>query len=206
MSATGMTEFSFNKRIVELVFKRLKDSPLIAPCVINPQGGPIMLPERTRIAADKGAELFLSIHHDSVQDKYLTKWSVGGKSLAYCDDFHGYGVFVSAKNAQAAHSETFARLLGGAMRGKGFEFALHHSEAVQGENRPILDKFLGVYLYNDLIVLKTAPMPAVLLECGVIVNRVEEAQMIKPETQERIVQAIVSAVTEYFESAQKRER
>jgi len=35
---------------------------------------------------------------------------------------------------------------------------------------------LGLYRFNDLEVLKTAPMPAALLETGIIVNRREEQE------------------------------
>ncbi len=199
ISATGIPEFRFNKRIAELLFARLKDSPHFAPYLINPAGGPITLPDRTRLATEKGAAVFLAIHHDSALDKYLSPWEVEGKTQRYCDDFHGYGVFTSQKNAQAARSLDFARLLGREMAEQGFEFSPHHAEKVPGENRPILDKFNGVYRYDDLIVLKTAPMPAVLLECGVILNRAEEKQLLEPATQERIVTAIVTALEKFRE-------
>ena len=64
---------------------------------------------------------------------------------------------------------------------------LHHAEKIPGEGRKLMDKDLGLYEFDDLIVLKTAAMPAVLLECGVIVNRSEEASLQTPEIQHRIV-------------------
>ena len=198
ISATGATEFSFNKRIVQLLADQLRRSARIEPRVINPSGAPISLPART--AKARGADLFLSIHHDSVQAKYLVPWTVAGKRQFYSDDFHGYGVFVSQKNVKAAASFAFARLLGGEMARQGFEFSPHHSEPVAGENRQIIDKYHGVYRYDDLIVLKTAAMPAVLLECGVIVNRAEEKLLKEAATQEKIVRAIVAALEQYFES------
>ena len=105
---------------------------------------------------------------------------------------------MSMKNRQADRSLAFAQMLGAAMRGQGFSFARHHAEAVQGENRPIIDEARGVYQYDDLIVLKHAPMPAVLLECGVIINRAEEVELEKPETQARIVEAVAGAVEQFL--------
>jgi N-acetylmuramoyl-L-alanine amidase len=197
-SATGRGEFFFNQQIVELISSDLKDSPSILPYVINPEGAPISLSLRARVAARQGAELFLAIHHDSVQDKYLVPWQVKGKSQKYCDTFQGFGVFVSEKNGQFSRSLRFARLLGKGMGHAGFPFSTHHSEAVKGENRRILDSSAGIYAYDDLIVLKTAPMPAALLECGVIVNREQERLLSERPTQEKIAQAVCAAVEEFF--------
>jgi N-acetylmuramoyl-L-alanine amidase len=47
-------------------------------------------------------------------------------------------------------------------------------------------------------VLKTATMPAVLLECGVIVNRSEEASLQTPEIQHRIAEAAAEAIMQFL--------
>ena len=87
--------------------------------IINPDGKSISLVERTRQAANKHATLFLSIHHDSVQRRYVKEWSVGGKTHLYSDNFSGFSVFVSRKNRKFAQSLQFARLLGEAMIARG---------------------------------------------------------------------------------------
>jgi N-acetylmuramoyl-L-alanine amidase len=46
-----------------------------------------------------------------------------------------------------------------------------------------------VHYYDNLIVLKTARTPAVLLEAGVIVNRDEETNMLSAETRRKIAAA-----------------
>jgi hypothetical protein len=48
----------------------------------------------------------------------------------------------------------------------GFAPTLHH---VARDSRTIINNERGIYAFDDLVVLKTARMPAVLLECGVIV-------------------------------------
>jgi len=199
-SARGEGEFTFNQRIVRLLAARLERSAIAAPVVINPEGGKIALIDRAKFAAREGAELFLSIHHDSANDKYLHWWDPDGdgSKQQYSDNFRGYGVFVSKKNRQADRSLKFALALGAAMKARGFVFTPHHSEPIQGESRPILDESSGVYQYDDLIVLKNAPMPAALLECGVIINRAEELELKKPETQARIADAAASAIETFF--------
>lgn len=76
------------------------------------------------------------------------------------------------------------------MREKGLQPSPHHAENIQGENREWADKENGVYFYDDLIVLKTAAMPAVLLEAGVIVNKEEEQAVQTPERRNIIATAI----------------
>ena len=199
-SARGKGEFDFNQRIVRQLAARLEKSRVVFPFVINPDGGKIGLLDRPRIAAQQGAELFLAIHHDAAAEKYELPWEPNGDGVKqrYCDQFRGYGAFMSMKNREPGRSLIFARALGAAMRAQGFVFATHHAEAIPGENRTILDPDRGVYQYDDLIVLKHAPMPAALLECGVIINRAEELELEKPETQARIVEAAASAIEQFF--------
>ena len=196
-SARGVGEYSFNKTIAEALLRSLTKSGEVDALIINPNGKSISLVERTRQAASKQATLFLSVHHDSVQRRYVKEWSVGGKTHLYSDNFSGFSVFVSRKNPKFAQSLQFARLLGEAMIARGFPPTLHHAEKIPGEGRNLIRKDLGLYEFDDLIVLKTATMPAVLLECGVIVNRSEEASLQTPETQQRIADAATEAIIKF---------
>jgi N-acetylmuramoyl-L-alanine amidase len=195
-SARGEGEFNFNQRLAQQLFTRLQKSPVIAPYLINPKGGRIGLIDRPKLAAAQGAELLISIHHDSANDRYVENWDPAGdgRIQKYSDRFRGYGVFVSLKNRQSDRSLQFARLLGDAMKTQGFSFSPHHAEPIKGENRTIIDDARGIYQYDDLIVLKHAPMPAVLVECGVIIHRTEELELKKPEVQSRIVEALALAI------------
>ena len=199
-SARGAGEYYFNRRIAEALFRSLKEFGQVDAFIINPHGASISLAERTRQAANKRATLFLSIHHDSVQRRYVKEWTVDGKTRLYSDNFSGFSVFVSRKNRQFAQSLKFARLLGEAMIARGFSPTWHHAEKIPGEGRTLLDKNLGLYEFSDLVVLKTAAMPAVLLECGVIVNRSDEASLQKPEVQQRIADAAAEAIVKFMHS------
>jgi len=197
ISATGVPEFVFNQRIVELINERLLPSKIVAPIVINPEGKPITLTERTRRAALAGAAFFVAVHHDSVNDKYLESTEVSGKKVFYSDKFEGYGVFISRKNPDFDKCLAFARLVGGQLE-QSLPFASHHHEAIKGENRPILDGERGIYEYDDLIVLKSALMPAALVECGVIVNREQDLLLRQPAMQRIIAGAIATGIEQYF--------
>ena len=196
-SARGVGEYHFNKTIAVALLRSLNKSGEVEVFIINPHGASISLAERTRQAATKRAAVFLSIHHDSVQRRYVKEWNVDGKTHLYSDKFSGFSVFVSRKNRKFARSMQLARLLGEAMVARGFSPTWHHAEKIPGEGRTLVDKDLGLYEFDDLIVLKMAPMPAVLLECGVIVNRSEEASLQKPEIQQRIADAATEAILQF---------
>ena len=197
-SARGVGEYYFNRTIAEAVLRSLKQSGEVEAFIINPQGKSISLAERTRQAANKRATLFLSIHHDSVQRRYVKEWKVDGKTHLYSDKFSGFSVFVSRKNRKFAQSQRLGRFLSEAMLARGFSPTLHRAEKIPGEGRNLLDKDLGLYEFEDLIVLKTAAMPAVLLECGVIINRSEETSLQKPEIQQRIADAATEAIIKFL--------
>ena len=197
-SARGVGEYYFNRAIAAALLRSLKKAGEVEVFIINPQGTSISLAERTRQAANKRATLFLSIHHDSVQRRYVKEWKVDGKTHLYSDNFSGFSVFVSRKNRKFAQSLRFARLLGEAMVARGFSPTLHHAEKIPGEGRNLVDHDLGLYEFDDLVVLKTAAMPAVLLECGVIINRSEEASLQRPEIQQRIADAAAEAIGKFM--------
>jgi len=84
------------------------------------------------------------------------------------------------------------------MVARGFSPTLHHAEQIPGEGRNLVNKDFGLYEFDDLIVLKTAAMPAALLECGVIVNRNEEASLQTLEIQHRIADAAAEAIMQFL--------
>jgi N-acetylmuramoyl-L-alanine amidase len=205
ISASGRPEYEFNREIARQLEERLKEGnkdggPTIKPFVISSEK-PMALPTRTKIAASKNADLFVSIHHDSAQDKYLEEREVNGKEERFTNEFSGYSVFVSSKNPRYDESLDVARRIGRAMQSNGFKFARHHHEQIAGENRPFADEAAGVYAFDDLVVLKTATMPAVLVECGVIVNPKEEQALQTKECQAAITSAIVRGIRDHFAKA-----
>ncbi|GAB7537057.1 N-acetylmuramoyl-L-alanine amidase [Burkholderia sp. 3C] len=132
------------------------------------------------------ANLFISIHHDSIQQQYLD----AGRQR----NFHGYAIFVSERNPHYAQSLRCAKAVGERMLAAGETPSLYHAEPIHGENRPLLDRRLGIHRFDDLMVLHTAPMPALLIEAGVIVNPDEERRLAQPETIRRIGGAIAAGI------------
>jgi N-acetylmuramoyl-L-alanine amidase len=119
---------------------------------------------------------------------------VDGVERAYSDRFRGFSVFYSGSGARPQESLRLALRLADALLGLGLAPTLHHAEPIEGEGRPLVDARRGVYRYDALAVLRRAEMPAVLVECGVLVNRDEELALRDPGHQERVARALAAAL------------
>jgi N-acetylmuramoyl-L-alanine amidase len=158
----------------------------------------ISLDGRAELANTRQANLFLAVHHDSAQLKYLNRTEVNGAPAYQTKQaIAGYSIFVSAINPKFAQSLQFAKLLGGELRALGRPPTLHHAEPIAGENRTLLEANLGIYQFDELLVLRKTTVPAVLLEVGVIVDPEDEAYVSDTAKQDAIVKAIVAAVNAF---------
>jgi N-acetylmuramoyl-L-alanine amidase len=201
LSARNDFEFGFNLRLAKLIAEKLKSEGFAATRVLVTEGrAKPSLFNRVRAAAELNAELVLSIHHDSVPDKLLDEWEFEGAKSHFSDRFSGYSLFVSRDNARFETSLMFARLIGGQLKERGLQYASQYTLPIMGRYRhPLLDKTVGVYRFDQLIVLARTRSPAVLLEAGSIINRDEEMAMNSPERQELIGTAVTAAVKEFCE-------
>ncbi|MBB4287470.1 N-acetylmuramoyl-L-alanine amidase [Roseospira goensis] len=191
-SARGRPEYAFNRDLT----LRLRDQMHAAGItgaflVTTADGGAPGLWDRPRIAGARGAHALLSIHHDSVQPQFLETGTLDGRPARYSRHARGHALFVSSKNLYAARSTVLARAIGQALTDWGLTPTLHHAEPIAGENRPLLDEALGIHDFADLVVLKAAPMPAVLIEAGVIVHPEEELEAQDPFRQDLVIDGIV---------------
>jgi N-acetylmuramoyl-L-alanine amidase len=191
ISARGIPEFDYNLRLAREVSEALGRAGH-KTLLIGDDGLAENLGARAPRA--KGMDLFISIHHDSVQPRFLSAWESAGETYWYSDRFSGFSLFVSRLNSHTEASLKCASAIGAALRGAGFRPSRYHADPVVGENRPFADEANGVHYFDNLAVLKTASTPALLFEAGVIVNRDEELRMRNPAVRNRIVEAIVSAI------------
>lgn len=199
ISSTGRVEYEYNKNITNQLFKELTSQNYFVYQVINS----ISLLERTNMVNKEGADILLVIHHDSVQPKYFKKYLYNGKEMFYSNNFTGYSIFFSGKNKFQDKSLKFANFLGIRMIENGFIPTLHHAEKIPGEGRDLVDKYYGIYKYNDLILLKNSKVPSILLECGIIVNAEEEAKLMDPSYQNKIINSIIKSIEDYCIYQQK---
>ena len=176
ISAYGVTEFEYNHALAAVLAARLA-SEGVPVRLIGHRGEMAELRARPREAEAAGAGFFLSIHHDSVKEEHLQPWNWNGRALRHAEGFAGFSLFVSRLNPRLDESLACASAIGAALRRAGLPVATHHGVSSAGVERPWADEANGVYFYDNLVVLKTATVPAVLLEAGVIVNRDEERDL-----------------------------
>jgi N-acetylmuramoyl-L-alanine amidase len=190
-SARGQPEFEFNRDLAVEIESAARGRGLHT-LLIGYDGFMSQLTRRTAAAA--GAGFFLAVHHDSVQPYLIRTWEYDNVERRFNDDHSGFSLFVSRKNPALKRSLSCASAIGAALRGAGFAPSLYHADPIPGENKPFADKANGVHYYDNLIVLKTARSPAVLLEAGVIVNRDEELTMRSEGTRKRIAAAVAQGL------------
>jgi N-acetylmuramoyl-L-alanine amidase len=198
-SARDVPEFVFNLRLAQRVEQKLKAEGFAETRLLVTEGkAKPSLFKRVTAANDLNADLFLSIHHDSVPNKLLEDWEFEGKKSHFSDRFAGYSVFVSRDNPDFRTSLAFAELVAKEMKAQGLRYADQYTLPIMGHyQHPLLNKETGVYSYDQLVVLRKTRMPAVLLEAGSIINRDEELKMVSPERQDIISSAVTAAVREF---------
>lgn len=183
ISASDRPEFEYNRDLANEVQSELLRMGLRVR-MIGERGDYAVLHHRTRDA--RGADLFVSIHHDSVKEALLPQ----------AERFSGFSLFISRMNAKPERSLACASAIGARLRGAGFTPSRYHADAVLGESRPFADEPNGVHYYDRLAVGRSAAMASVLVEAGVIVNRDEDSRMRKPEVRRRIATAVAEGVRE----------
>ena len=190
ISASRVPEFEFNIALAAEVKAELEKLQ-VKVRLIGERGDYAVLHHRTRDA--QGADLFVSIHHDSVKEWLLPR----------AGEFSGFSLFISKFNPFPERSLACASLMGKRLRESGFTPSRYHADPVLGAPRPFADEANGVHYYDNLAVGRSAAMPSVLVEAGVIVNREEEGRMRDPEVRRRIAAAVAAGARDCLAREEK---
>jgi N-acetylmuramoyl-L-alanine amidase len=199
ISARGVPEFEFNLNLARQIEQKLIETGF-AKTVLLVTAGPARpgLLKRVMRANRMPADLFVSIHHDSVPEVFKELWEYLGKENRFSDRFKGHSIFVSYDNPARKGSLLFANLLGRELKARELHYTPHYTEESMGRyRRELVDADAGVYRYDKLVVLRATRMPAVLLEAGSIVNRDEELVMASPERHALVSTAVTEAVEKF---------
>ncbi len=199
VSARGASEYGFNFVLARQIEAHLRKAGFAKTTVlITPGAARPSLFRRVAQANKLSANLLLSIHHDSVPEKFKKEWEYEGKEFSFSDRFKGHSIFISSKNGDRRGSLLFGSMLGRALGARGLKYTPHYTEKFMGSRqRELVDRVAGVYRFDQLVVLKNTHMPAVLLEAGSIVNREEELELLSEERQSTIGDAVTQAVESF---------
>jgi N-acetylmuramoyl-L-alanine amidase len=201
-SARGVPEYDFNLKLADAITRALLDAGFDKTVRLITATPPWRgLVERAERANKMQADLFISVHHDSVPDNLMESWEYEGRQHQFSDRFKGYSIFISNENADRSRSLGFGHALGSALQARGLHYTAHYTLPLMGRHRhELLDGEAGVYRYDQLVVLRDTRMPAVLLEAGSIVNRQEELELASPERRALISAAAAQAIAEFCAS------
>ena len=196
ISSRNVPEYDFNLRLAKYLERSLIEDGF-TKTVLLVTGGRARPSLFARVAKANGlsANLLVSIHHDSVPDSLMESWEFEGKESHFSDRFRGHSIFVSYENPHRNGSLLFGRLLGKQLKDRGLQYARQYTQPIMGRyRRKLVDPDVGVYRYDQLMVLRGTQMPAVLLEAGSIINREEELQMNSAERLDLISASLTTAV------------
>jgi len=186
ISARGRSEFEFNRVFAGVLAGALRKRDL-GVREINFAGDMGSLAERPAQAV--GSDFFIAIHHDSISLPYLKLWDWDGSEASYAEQKRGFGLFVSAQSPDLATSLRCGSSIGAMLRRVGFVPTPWH-----GRNHLAADAENGVWYYDNLVVLYRTTLPAVLFEAGVIKHREEELELLDPERQARMADALATGL------------
>jgi len=185
-SARGRSEFEFNRELAGRMVLALRGRGVDVQ-EINAAGDIGSLaarPERAR-----GSDFFISVHHDSINAEYLEFWDWDGSEASFTTLKRGFGIFVSRRNPELAASLRCASAMGAMLRRGGFVPTPWH-----GRKHQAADAENGVWYYDNLVVLHKATFPAVLFEAGVIKHREEELELLDPDYQAHMADAVATGI------------
>jgi N-acetylmuramoyl-L-alanine amidase len=90
ISARNVSEFTYNLRLARRIEEKLKAEGFARTKLLVTEGkARRSLFRRVDAASDLRADLLLSIHHDSVPNKFLEEWEFEGKKSRFSDRFSG---------------------------------------------------------------------------------------------------------------------
>jgi N-acetylmuramoyl-L-alanine amidase len=170
----------------------------------------VSLDKRLKFSRDSGADLFISLHADSIEEK-VAAGSIRGATI--------YTLSSKASDDQArimAEKENASDLLAGIESyDKGnddqvknilIDLMKRETSNFSADFSQVLAKRLGKTIEMSRVprrsaafkVLKQTDAPSVLVELGYISNQTDEEQMLTPEWQSKVADAVAGAVQIYF--------
>ncbi len=152
------------------------------------------LDRRVKLANQKKADLFLSIHTNSAR---YNRWSADGFET-YCprSKSANYG---SIDDIDITNESDLGVIIGDLNEGNVLEKSRRLASVIQGElSKRLLIPNRGVKEKN-YFVLKYTEMPSALVEIGFICNRNMEANLRDPHVRQVIAETLYKAIIRYFQ-------
>lgn len=202
----GLEEKTVTLEIARALAARIDAEPGMRAVLTRDRDVFLPLRERLRIARAAKADLFVSIHADSVHDE-----SVSGSSV-YVLSLHGA---TDEAARWLAERENAADLLGGvSLANKGTRLAsvlldltqtasisasMTAAEGVLGSLERVAPVCKTRVQQAAFVVLKSPDIPSMLVETAYISNPADERRLRNPRDRRRLADAIFAGLRRYFE-------
>ncbi|MBV9698080.1 MAG: N-acetylmuramoyl-L-alanine amidase [Gammaproteobacteria bacterium] len=200
---SGTREKDVTLAIARALAARIDQEPGMRAVLTRSRDEFVPLPERTRRARQAHADMFISVHADSIADRTISGASV------YVLSLHG----ASSEAARIiAERENSADLAGGVPLSEG-DLTPILLDATQSEiigvsataAERVVSALQGVGELRKpqvqragFVVLKSPAIPSMLIETAYISNPAEERRLRSAPQQERLAEAIASGVRSFF--------
>jgi N-acetylmuramoyl-L-alanine amidase len=170
----------------------------------------ISLDQRLKFSADNAADLFISLHADSIEEKTAKETIRGATIYTLSGQASDEQARIMAEKENAsdliAGIENFDRGGGDQVKNILIDLLKRETSNFSADFSQVLAKRLGRTIAMSRIprrsaafkVLKQTHAPSVLVELGYLSNQTDEQQMLTAEWQSRVAAAITEAVQIYF--------
>ncbi len=143
----------------------------------------LTLNQRSDYAAKVGADLFVSIHADSAEASSANGVETFTMTAAGCDSSNYYGQSGDKSTKRGNQYDAANAVLGFSIQSNLVKMSKRSDRGLRRAR---------------FAVLKNAPCPAALVECGFLSNPEEEALMIDPNYREAVARGISNGILGYI--------
>jgi N-acetylmuramoyl-L-alanine amidase len=204
---TGLVEKTVTLAIARAVRDRLEASGRYKVVMTRSDDRRVELEERVRIAREAGADLFLSIHSDSM----ASGASVRGASVYTLADYaegrtrteilrdDPYILDVDLSDRPAEVGSILVDLVQRDTKNQSSAFA----EALIPHLREAGPLLRNTHRSKGFYVLLAPDVPAVLLEAGFLSNRQDEALLASDDHRQKLADAIAAGIDDYFDQRER---
>jgi N-acetylmuramoyl-L-alanine amidase len=210
--ATGTTTRTPEKDITlafaKILNEKLKNEPGIRAVMTRDSDKFLSLSERVLIARQKGANLLISLHADTLRQADIrgaTVYTISDKASDHMA-------------AQLAERENFSDTIGGVelptetepevgdilldlTRRETQAFSIAMAQAVVGSFEGQISLINNPHRHAGFRVLQAPDVPSILLELGFLSNKEDEKLLLDPVWRERVAGLLVEAIKRYREPA-----
>lgn len=205
----GFPEKSITLAVAKKAFRVLKASGRYRPLLTRQRDVYIKLRDRVEFARQRHADLFVSLHADSLDNRrvrgatvYTLSETASDAEAAALAERENRADIVAGVNLAREAPEVADILLDLAMRE-----TMNYSARFANYLIPELDRRVVLrrnsHRFAGFVVLKAPDVPSILLEMGYMSNPQDAAMLASRAGQERIAQALLRAVDRYFDTVEQ---